>query len=85
MISAIIRVGEKYAKSDFISIQQEHIKLYLEGSLYSVCLFTKENEFLKEYKDRDLQELLGSALANGRRTAVNHFTGAQEFYYLGKR
>lgn len=85
MISAIIRVSEKYVNSDHVSIQQEHIELYLSGSLYSVCLFTKDNEFLKEYRDRDLTRLIGSAVTNGRRSATNHFTGAQEFYYLGER
>lgn len=85
MISSIVRVTEKHVQSQFVSLQQEHLELWARGQLYSICLFTRENLLIKEYKDKELAELLGSAISNGRRSGVNHFTGNTEFYYLGER
>jgi hypothetical protein len=85
MVSCTIRVSDVHVHSDFVSIQQEHIELHLKGQLYSILVCTKSNELLKEYKGDELAELLGSAVARGRRQATNKFTGANEFYYLGSR
>ncbi len=80
MITSIIRVTSKYVNSASVSIQHEHLDLYLKGQLYGILLCDMDMNLLKEYRDAELAKLLGSAISNGRRRASNG-----ETYYLGNR
>lgn len=86
MISCIVRVTDRYIDSGRVSLQQQHLDLYVAGQLASVVLFTKDlTTFIKEYKGQDLRDLIASAIRRGRNTAPNPFTGAEEYYYLADR
>lgn len=85
MVSCTIRVGDKHSKSDFASIQQEHVELYTAGKLFSILLCHKDSSLIKEYKDLELAKLIGSAISRGRRKGTNIFNGETEFYFLGDR
>jgi hypothetical protein len=85
MISSVICISDKHRDSDFFSIQQEHVELHTSGSLFSIVLCDKDYTVLKVYKQDELAKLIGEAIANGRRLAVNKFTDMTEFYYLAKR
>lgn len=85
MISSIICVSNKHINSSHFSIQQEHIELFLKGSLVSLVLCDKDYNLINKYDKVELQQVIGEAIKNGRRTAENPITGATEFYYLAPR
>ena len=85
MISAVICVSDKHINSEWFSLQQEHVELHARGSLYSIVLCDKDYNLLKIYKASDLNEVIGKAIANGRRQSVNPVSGDREFYYLARR
>lgn len=85
MVTCTVRVSEKYAQSEYVSIQQEHVELYTRGQLFSILLCHRDNSLIHEYKDLELARLIGSALSRGRRRGTNSFTGETEFYFLGDR
>jgi len=85
MVTCKICTADKHIDSKFVSIQQEHVRLYVDGKLFSVELYDFQRNFIKEYKDFELSKLIGSAIAKGRRVGNNRTTGEPEFYYLGDR
>jgi len=85
MVTCTIRVSERHEESSCVSIQQEHVELYIKGQLCSLIVCRKDGTFLREYKDHDLAKLIGSAISRGRRKGVNFFTNDTEFYFLGDR
>jgi len=83
MISAIIRVKDAYINSSNVSLQQEHLELFIQGKLFSVVLADTKNNVLQEFKGPDLSRLIASAINNGKRIAnTSHGT---DYYYLGDR
>jgi hypothetical protein len=85
MVTCAIRISEKNEKSEFVSIQQNHVELYVKGQLYSIILWDKTGSVIKEYKDQELSQLIGSAISRGRRKGINAFNDQTEFYFLGNR
>ena len=85
MISSCIKVTDKYINSNSFSLQQEHIELFLKGSLNAILLFDKNYNLLEVYDKALLDEVIGKAISNGRMSATNKLTGATEFYYLAPR
>jgi hypothetical protein len=85
MITSVIRISPQHENSDYISIQQAHVDLFVRGQLHSVLLMNMSSEILQEYKGIELSKLIGSAISRGRKTGTNYLTNLSEFYYLGDR
>lgn len=83
MISSIVRVKDKYVDSNNVSLQPEHLNLYINGKLISIVLADTNDNIIAEFKGPALTQLMASAIANGKRT-VETYRGT-EHYYLGNR
>lgn len=85
MISSVVCLSDKHLNSEWFSLQQEHVELHAKGSLYSIVLCDKGYAVLNVYKGQELNEVVGKAIANGRRRSTNPISGDTEFYYLARR
>lgn len=80
MVTFTVKVTDRHLTGDKVSIQQAHILSYVHGEMDSIELRDYNDNLLKVYKDRELAQLIGSAITRGRRRAENG-----DFYYLGDR
>lgn len=84
MVSCIIRLTEKYENSANVSLQQEHIELFIAGQLRSIVVSNWPYTVVSEYEGQALAKLVGSAITNGRRQAYRDGL-SDGFYYLAAR
>lgn len=81
MITAVVYVTDKHAHSAKVSIQPELIKAYSDNLLCGVELRSYTTDELLEpvYRGRDLDKLIGSAIAGGKLPTPDGY------YHLGLR
>lgn len=83
MVTCTIKSTEARLNSANISLQQDHIELYVQDRLFSIEHRDHNDNILKVYQGPELSRLIASAIARGRRYAnTAHGT---DIYYLGER
>jgi len=83
MVTCLIKTKAAHTHSAHISIQQAHIKLFVEGELFSLELRDFEGNLIHTYTGAELARVIGTAIIRGRRTAET--PRGPEYYYLGDR
>lgn len=77
----VTRIKQRNIDSSRVSLPQELISSYIQNVVHEVEVRCKEtDQLLEKYNNKELEELMGSAIANGK-----NYTKNGQYYYLGNR
>jgi len=82
-ITCLIRTSRP--ESGRISLQESHIKLFLNDELHSIVLTDMADEMIASFSGTRLAKCIGSAISRGKQYPPKHYSNSNsgEFYYLG--